>query len=153
MVTAANREDELSRKFALLAPVLDERQRRLWMAVEAREAGHGGITMVARATGAARSTVTRRVDELDSGATDSGRVRRASAGRKRADAVNPELTVALERLVDPDSRGDPELPLRWTIKSTRQLSAALTGQGIRPASGWCGGCCTRPATADLRAGR
>lgn len=52
MVTAANREDELSRKFALLAPVLDERQRRLWMAVEAREAGHGGITMVARATGA-----------------------------------------------------------------------------------------------------
>jgi hypothetical protein len=90
---------------------------------------------VACATGAARSTVTRRVDELDSGATDSGRVRRASAGRKRADAVNPELTVALERLVDPDSRGDPELPLRWTIKSTRQLSAALTGQGIRPASG------------------
>jgi hypothetical protein len=148
VVTAANREDELSRKFALLAPVLDERQRRLWMAVEAREAGHGGITMVARATGAARSTVTRRVDELDSSATDSGRVRRASAGRKRADAVNPELTVALERLVDPDSRGDPELPLRWTIKSTRQLSAALTGQGIRPASGWCGGCCTRPATAD-----
>ena len=104
-------------------------------------------------TGAARSRVTRRVDELDSGATDSGRVRRASAGRKRADAVNPELTVALERLVDPDSRGDPELLLRWTINSTRQLSAALTGQGIRPASGWCGGCCTRPATADLRAGR
>ncbi len=145
VVTAANREDELSRKFALLAPVLDERHYRLWMAVEARKAGHGGITMVARATGAARSTVTRRVDELDSGATDSGRVRRNSAGRKRADAVNPELTVALERLVDPDSRGDPELPLRWTIKSTRQLSAALTGQGIRPASGWCGDCCTRPA--------
>ena len=67
-------------------------------------------------------------------------------GASEAGAVNPELTVALERLVDPDSRGDPELPLRWTIKSTRQLSAALTGQGIRPASGWCGGCCTRRAT-------
>ena len=58
MVTAADRESEVARKFALLAPVLDERQRRLWMAVEAREAGHGGITVVARATGAARSTVT-----------------------------------------------------------------------------------------------
>ena len=87
--------------------------------------------MVARATGAARSTVTRGVDELDSGATDSGRVRRAGAGRKRAETVDAELAAALERLVDPDTRGDPESPLRWTIKSTRQLSAALTGQGHR----------------------
>src|SRR6187200_1470076 len=101
------------------------------MAVEAGEAGRGGITMVARATGAARSTVTRGVDELDSGATDSGRVRRAGAGRKRAETVDAELTSALERLVDPDTRGDPESPLRWTIKSTRQLSAALTGRGHR----------------------
>ena len=135
MVTAADREDELSRKFALLAPVLDERQRRLWMAVEAREAGRGRITVVARATGAARSTITRGVDELDSGATSSGRVRRAGAGRKRAEAVDPALTAALERLVDPDARGDPESPLRWTIKSTRQLSAALSGRGHR-ASEW-----------------
>ena len=129
MVTAADRESEVSRKFALLSPVLDERQRRLWMAVEAREAGRGGVTMVARATGAARSTVTRGVDELDSGATDSGRVRRAGAGRKRAETVDVELVAALERLVDPDTRGDPESPLRWTIKSTRQLSAALAGRG------------------------
>ena len=121
MVTAADRESEVSRKFALLSPVLDERQRRLWMAVEAGEAGRGGITMVARATGAARSTVTRGVDELDSGATDSGRVRRAGAGRKRAETVDAELAAALERLVDPDTRGDPESPLRWTIKSTRHL--------------------------------
>ena len=131
MVTAADREGEVSRKFALLSPVLDERQRRLWMAVEAREAGRGGITMVARATGAARSTVTRGVDELESGATDSGRIRRSGAGRKRAEAVDVELVAALERVVDPDSRGDPESPLRWTIKSTRQLSTALTGQGHR----------------------
>jgi hypothetical protein len=131
VVTAADREGEVSRKFSLLAPVLDERQRRLWMAVEAREAGRGGITMVARATGAARSTVTRGVDELESGATDSGRIRRSGAGRRRAEAVDPELAAALERLVDPDTRGDPESPLRWTIKSTRQLSTALTGQGHR----------------------
>jgi transposase len=131
VVTAADRESEVSRKFALLAPVLDERQRRLWLAVEAREAGRGGVTMVARATGAARSTVTRGVDELDKGTTDSGRVRRPGAGRKRAEAVDPELATALERLVDPDTRGDPESPLRWTIKSTRQLSAALVGQGHR----------------------
>ena len=131
MVTAADREGEVSRKFALLSPVLDERQRRLWMAVEAREAGRGGITMVARATGAARSTVTRGVDELESGATDSGRIRRSGAGRKRAESVDVELVAALERVVDPDTRGDPESPLRWTIKSTRQLSTALTGQGHR----------------------
>ena len=131
MVTAADREGEVSRKFSLLAPVLDERQRRLWMAVEAGEAGRGGITMVARATGAARSTVTRGVDELEGGAIDSGRIRRSGAGRKRAEAVDPEMAAALERLVDPDTRGDPESPLRWTIKSTRQLSTALTGQGHR----------------------
>ena len=131
MVTAADRESEVSRKFALLSPVLDERQRRLWMAVEAGEAGRGGITMVARATGAARSTVTRGVDDLDSGATDSGRVRRAGAGRKRAETVDAELAAALERLVDPVTRGDPESPLRWTCKSTRQLAAALTGRGHR----------------------
>jgi hypothetical protein len=135
VVTAADRGDEVSRKFALLAPVLDERQRRLWMAVEAREAGRGGITLVAQATGAARSTVTRGVDELDSGTTGSERIRRAGAGRKRAETVNPELTAALERLVDPDTRGDPESPLRWTIRSTRQLSAALTEQG-HSASEW-----------------
>ena len=110
MVTAADRESEVSRKFALLSPVLDERQRRLWMAVEAREAGRGGITMVMRATGAARSTVTRGVDELDSGATDSGRIRRAGAGRKRAETVDVQLVAALERLVDPDTGGDPESP-------------------------------------------
>jgi len=131
VVTAADREGEVSRKFSLLAPVLDERQRRLWMAVEAGEAGRGGITMVARATGAARSTVTRGVDELEGGAIDSGRIRRSGAGRKRAEAVDPEMAAALERLVDPDTRGDPESPLRWTIKSTRQLSTALTGQGHR----------------------
>lgn len=135
MVTAADRQNEISRKFAQLAPVLDERQRRLWMAIEAREAGRGGITMVAQATGAARTTVTRGVDELDSSATDSGRIRRAGAGRKRAETIHPELTTALERLVDPDVRGDPESPLRWTIKSTRQLSAALSGQGHH-ASEW-----------------
>ena len=62
--------------------------------------------------------------------------------------MDPELAAALERLVDPDTRGDPESPLRWTIKSTRQLSAALTGAGASgAANGWCGGCCTRPATA------
>jgi hypothetical protein len=135
VVTAADREDEISRKFAQLAPVLDERQRRLWMAIEAQEAGRGGITMVARATGAARTTVTRGVDELDSSATGSGRIRRAGAGRKRAETVDPELTTALECLVDPDVRGDPESPLRWTIKSTRQLSATLSGQG-HGASEW-----------------
>ena len=134
MVTGADREGELARKYALLAPVLDERQRRLWMAAEAREGGRGGITLVARATGSARSTVTRGVDELEGGAAP-GRIRRPGAGRKRAEEVNPTVAATLERLVDPETRGDPESPLRWTIKSTRELSRTLAEQG-HPASEW-----------------
>jgi hypothetical protein len=67
----------------------------------------------------------------------AGRVRRAGAGRKRATAHDPKLLAALDALVDPDSRGDPQSPLRWTRKSTRQLADALSAHP-RP----CGRCCT-----------
>ena len=113
------------------------------MAVEAGEAGRGGITMVARATGAARSTVTRGVDELDSGATDSGRVRRAGAGRKRAETVDAELAAALDDLVEPESRGDRCFRCGGRQVDPTAGRAAEPGRGLRWSHVTVGGRCMR----------
>ena len=122
-------EQVLAAKFAAIFPHLDERQRRLLMGAEARALGHGGIRAVARAAGAREATVSLGVDELDSGAEPLGRARRPGGGRKRAADVDPGLRPALLALVEPDERGDPMSPLRWTTKSTRNLAAELTAQG------------------------
>jgi transposase len=122
-------EAALTLKFAVLFPHLDERQRRLLMGAEARVLGHGGIRLVARSAGVAAATVARGVRDLASGGDPLGRVRRAGAGRKRLTEVNPQLRTALLALVEPDERGDPMSPLRWTIKSTRRLADELTAQG------------------------
>jgi transposase len=119
----------LAAKFAVVFPHLDERQRRLLMGAEARALGHGGIRLVARAAGVREATVSLGVDELDSGAEPLGRARRPGGGRKRAADLDPGLRPALLALVEPDERGDPMSPLRWTTKSTRNLAAELTGQG------------------------
>ena len=126
-------EDVVARKFATIAPLLDERQRRVWLGVEAREAGHGGISAVARAAGVSRPTVAKAVRELDTPgwAAPAGRVRRPGGGRKPVTEADPGLVAALEALVDPATRGDPESPLRWTSKSTRQLADALAAQDHR----------------------
>ena len=129
MATAADREAEVARKWELLSPFLDERQRRLWMGAEAREGGRGGVGLIARATGAARSTVTRGVFELENGEEEPGRARRGGGGRKRADVTDPGLAGALRALVDPDARGDPESPLQWTTKSLRTLAGELGRAG------------------------
>jgi hypothetical protein len=119
----------LAAKFGAIFPHLDERQRRLLMGAEARALGHGGIRLVARAAGVREATVSLGVDELDSGAEPLGRARRPGGGRKRAADVDPGLRPALLALVEPDERGDPMSPLRWTTKSTRKLAAELTAQG------------------------
>jgi hypothetical protein len=93
--------------------------------------GHGGVRVVARAVGVAESTVSRGAGELDCGLELSGRVRAAGAGRKRLVDADPGLVPALLSLIEPDQRGDPESPLRWTVKSTRNLAAELTRQGHR----------------------
>ena len=109
---------------------MDERHRRLWAGTEARALGRGGIAVVARATGLARNTIGRGLAELAQKRTLSpARVRRPGAGRKRATALAPGLTTALEELVEPVTRGDPESPLRWTLKSTRHLAEELNTQG------------------------
>jgi transposase len=131
MAVAVDTVESLAAKFSTLLPHLDERQQRLYLASEARSLGHGGIAAVARAAGVSRQTVTNGVDELESGQAPLGRVRRPGAGRKRLVAADPALRPALLALVEPDERGDPMSPLRWTVKSTRRLADELTGQGHR----------------------
>jgi len=122
--------ESIRRRFQSLRPEMDERTRRHWAAVEARELGWGGVTAVAAATGLSRTTITsglRELKEREAGAsTSSRRIRRPGGGRKRRTETDPDLRAALERLVEPTTRGDPESPLRWTVKSTRRLAEELT---------------------------
>jgi Rhodopirellula transposase DDE domain len=125
----------VQRKYQLLAPELDERRRRRWAAVEARDLGWGGISLVARATGLSRPTIMAGLRELDSPiaqrAAEALRVRHPGGGRPKATEADPGLLAALELLLDPVTRGDPESPLRWTCKSTRRLADELTRQDHR----------------------
>ena len=124
-------EESLAAKFEALLPHLDERQRRLLLGAEARMLGHGGGRLVARAAGVPEATVSRGVAELESGQAPLGRVRRVGGGRKRLADVDPGLRPALLALVEPQARGDPESPLRWTTTSTRKLADKLRRQGHR----------------------
>jgi DDE family transposase len=120
----------LQAKHAALAPVFTERSRRLWAATEARALGHGGIALVERATGIARSTIQRGLRELDAGTQLSPeRTRKAGGGRKRTTAVDTTLLRDLDALVEPTAPGDPDSPLRWSSKSVRTLAIALQGLG------------------------
>jgi len=144
-------------KYAALWPFLDERRRRLWAANEALALGRGGVKLVAAATGLARSTLGDGLRELRAAQTApvpggpegagagvraapvvadrptrldrEHRQRRPGGGRKALTHHDPDLLRALEALVEPTTRGDPQSPLRWTTKSTRKLAAELTGQG------------------------
>jgi transposase len=123
-------EFAIGERFRSMAPELNERQRRLWAASEARAAGRGGITATARATGIAIDTIRRGIGELESGERlEAGRVRRPGGGRKSLLERDPMILDDIERLVDVDSRGDPESLLRWTAKSVRQISGALREMG------------------------
>jgi hypothetical protein len=122
-------EATIAARFQAIAPHLNERQRRLWVGAEARVLGRGGVSLVARATGVSRPTVYKALAELDQPPTADGRVRAPGGGRKRLRELDPELEAALDALVDPDTRGDPMSPLRWTCKSTGQLALALTRSG------------------------
>jgi len=124
----------LRTKFEALAPSMSEVGQRLWAAVEARALGRGGVAVVARATGLRRARIVAGVRDLDdpTHATlrASGRVRRPGAGRPSATAFQPGLLAALDRLVEPTTRGDPMSALRWTSKSKTKLATELTAQGF-----------------------
>ena len=123
-------EVAIGERFRALAGELDERRRRLWAAAEARSVGRGGIAAVARASGISEETIRRGVRELERGEhLAPGRVRRPGGGRKRLTHTDPTLLADLEGLVDPEGRGDPERPLRWTAKSVRTLADGLRALG------------------------
>ena len=118
---------QLQQKFAPLWPLLDERTRRLTAASEARALGHGGVSQVSRACGLSRKAIAKGLREMEEGTVPPpGRIRRPGGGRKKILAHDPRLPAALDRLIDPETRGDPESPLRWICKSTRTLAAQLT---------------------------
>lgn len=120
----------IKKRFERLSPYLDERLRRLVAGAEALAIGRGGITVVSRETGLCREAIRGGCQELECHANLSpGRIRKSGGGRKRTTEQDPTLTADLERLLDPATRGDPESPLRWTCKSTRQLADALIGMG------------------------
>jgi hypothetical protein len=127
--------ERIGDKFKSLRDVMDERLRRQWAAAEALALGFGGISAVAQATKMSRNTIAVGVAELglrqaQPDAPVSPRLRKPGAGRKTVSETCPGVEQALDRLVDPVTRGHPESPLRWTCKSTRKLAAELTKQGF-----------------------
>jgi len=127
-------ESRIAEKFEALRGVMDEQMRRLWAATEARALGYGGVSVVARAVGLTRPTITAGMKELGDSRqrvpmASKHRVRREGAGRPRLTDTDAGLRPALEELVEPATRGHPMSPLRWTCKSVRTLAAELSRQG------------------------
>ncbi len=124
--------ESIRRKFDSLSHLMDERARRCWAAAAAMELGWGGVSAVSLATSMSRTTITEGIKQLRRGDYTApeadGRIRRLGGGRKPVTETDPELLGALERLVDPLSRGDSQSPLRWTLKSTQRLARELTSQ-------------------------
>ncbi len=122
----------LRQKFASVWPMLDERTRRLMAASEALVLPYGGVSRVHRACGLSRNAIAKGIREIQSGTVlEAGRVRRRGAGPKPITIHDPHLLIALDRLVEPDTLGDPDSPLRWVCKSTRVLAAELGRQRHR----------------------
>jgi transposase len=124
-------DENLSFFFGEVLPHLDERQRRIITGAAARALGHGGVKAAAVASGLSLSTVQNGALAVDAGLEPSDRVRAPGAGRKPAEKSMPGLEDALDKLVEPGTRGDPECALRWTTKSTRTLADELTKQGFK----------------------
>jgi hypothetical protein len=121
---------KVAERWRLFGPECDERRRRLWAASEAKAHGPGGVALLAGVTGLSEETVRRGLSELESDERlDAGQVRRPGGGRRPLVEGDPDVVRALDRLIDPATRGDPESPLRWTSKSLGKLREALVGLG------------------------
>jgi transposase len=126
-------ERSIRQRFQGLERTLNERQRRLWAAAEAKALGYGGVSCVARATRISRRAIhvgLRELSDKAAAALPVGRVRRPGGGRKRLTDTQPGLVAALDALVEPTARGDPESPLRWTCKGVRRLAQEMCEQGF-----------------------
>jgi len=128
--------EKILEKLRKIEPILNEKQRRIVFAAEAEQLGRGGKSKISALTGMSRSTLNAGIADLrtlheNDLIIERGSIRRSGGGRKKNTETEPQLLSALESLVDPVSRGDPESPLRWTIKSTRTLAKELTEQGFK----------------------
>ncbi len=125
---------ELTAKFESVWPLLDERLRRIMAASEAKALGYGGVSLVRHACGLSRKAISKGIREIEEGsAPPEGRIRRAGAGRKPLTVSDPRLVETLEAMIDQQTRGDPESPLRWICQSTRAIATAL-GRRHHPVS-------------------
>ena len=125
--------DLITTKYKQLEGVLNERSRRVWAASEAMAIGHGGISRVMKATGLSRNAIKHGISDLNGESAPNeltGRVRRKGGGRKKLEDLDGSLLKELDALISPETRGDPESPLRWTTKSTRKLSNELKERGF-----------------------
>lgn len=124
-------EEELRQRYVILLPLMNERNRRLILGADALEEGRGGIAKVARAAGVCRDTVYAGIADLKDGAyVDDGQIRRPGGGRKRLEVIQPGVLAALDKIVDPVTRGDPESSVKWTSKSCVKLMHELEAQGF-----------------------
>lgn len=121
----------IKQRYEILKPYLNEKSRRLLLASEAKLIGWGGISTVNRETGVSCSTIADGIRDLKTGAASDSRQRKVGGGRRRIKDKQPDIVTALERLIEPYTVGSPESPLRWTIKSTRQLADKLKAQGFK----------------------
>ena len=127
---------KIQEKLEKTGQILNERQKRIVFAAEAEYLGRGGKSQISSITGMSRSTLNAGFADLkalssSSEISNNQRIRRIGGGRKKITETEPELLTALESLVDPVTRGDPESPLRWTVKSTRTLANELKNQGFK----------------------
>ena len=127
-------EATIVEKYAAVEAYLDEHGRCVWAATESRAIGYGGDALVSDATGLSHPTIRKGRGELESGGAEHGRIRRPGAGRPDIKQSQPGIKQALEKLVDPVTRGDPESPLRWTCKSRAKLATALSSAGWKVSS-------------------
>ena len=142
MAITAQEQDRLAGALTEIRPHLNERQWRLLLGAQARAVGRGGIKLVARAAGASVDTVGRGAGELEAGISPDDRVRAVGAGRRSVEAVDPGLVAAVEALVAPESRGDPQSPLRMDDQVQRPAGRGVDHPGTS------GGCADGRPTAD-----
>lgn len=122
-----NIQKEISKKWEIISPFLDERSRRLWVGMEAQNIGRGGVTLLAKATGMTRKTIAKGVKEILKPKEE--KLRKDGGGRKNKKEEYPELIEQLEILIAPHTKGDPMRPLRWSSKSTYKLAEELQSKG------------------------
>jgi hypothetical protein len=114
------------KRYRQIAAVLNEQSRRRFVALEAQRLGRGGVSVMARITGLARSTIYHGLSDVRNNVTTPrGRIRKEGAGRKKKTVEDPTILEDLKKLIEPETRGDPMQPLLWTTRSLRDLAEAL----------------------------